>query len=198
MKRGLALVVAVGALGCATTQFKSTWKDPTARPVTLHGQKVAAFVISPVESLRRASEDILARELTARGVQGIPGYQLTGAQPVRDSETLRRTLEQAGVEGSVIMRVVDRRQEINYVPGGPYYGSMWGYWDYGWGMAGSPGYFQTDTIVSIETLVYSIHQDKLLWGGVSETTNPSNLDAFIKEIVKVAGEEIRRAGLVQG
>jgi hypothetical protein len=198
MNRGLALAVAVGALGCATTQFKSTWKDPTAQPVTLHGQKVAAFVITPVESLRRASEDILARELSARGVQGIPGYQLTGAQPVRDSETLRRTLEQAGVEGSVIMRVVDRRQELNYVPGGPSYGTMWGYWDYGWGMASGPGYLQTDTIVSIETLVYSIPQDKLLWGGVSETTNPSNLDAFIKEIVKAAGEEIRRAGLVQG
>ncbi len=198
MKRGLALAVAVGALGCATTQFKATWKDPTAQPVTLHGQKVAAFVITPVESLRRASEDILARELSARGVQGIPGYQLTGAQPVRDSETLRRTLEQAGVEGSVIMRVVDRRQELNYIPGGPYYGTMYGYWDYGWGMAGGPGYLQTDTIVSIETLVYAVRQDKLLWGGVSETTNPNNLDAFIKEIVKAAGVEIRRAGLVQG
>jgi hypothetical protein len=65
-------------------------------------------------------------------------------------------------------------------------------------MAGGPGYLQTDTIVSIETLVYAVRQDKLLWGGVSETTNPSNLDAFIKEIVKAAGEEIRRAGLVQG
>jgi hypothetical protein len=195
---GLALVMAVGALACATTEFKSTWRDPTAQPVALRGQPVAAFMITPNESTRRAGEDILARELSARGVRGIPGYQLTGAQPVRDSEALRRKLERAGIDGTVIMRVVDRRQEVNYIPGGPAYGSMYGYWDYGWGMMGHPGYLETDTIVSVETLVYSLPQDKLLWGGVSETTDPANLDSFIKEIVKKAGDEIRKAGLLQG
>ena len=85
-------------------------------------------------------EDILARELTARGVQGIAGYQLTGGQPIQDSEVLRRKLAEAGLDGAVIIRVVDRRQEVNYVPGGPYYGTMYGYWDYGWAMAARPGY----------------------------------------------------------
>ena len=65
-------------------------------------------------------------------------------------------------------------------------------------MMGRPGYLETDTIVSVETLVYSLPQDKLLWGGVSETTDPSNLDSFIKEVVKKAGEEIRKAGVLQG
>jgi hypothetical protein len=194
---GWALVVAVGAAGCTTTHFTSTWREPTAQPVTLRGQKVAAFMITPIESQRRAGEDILARELGAQGVQGIPGYQLTGPRPVRDSETLRRQLDQAGVQGSVVMRVVDRRQEVNYVPSAPYYGTMYGYWDYGWGMAGRPGYLQTDTVVSVETLVYSIPQDKLLWGGVSETTNPVNLDSFIQEIVKEAGKKIRESGVIQ-
>lgn len=193
-----ALVLVVGAAGCATTEFRSTWKDPTAQAFTLHGQRVAAFVITPNESQRRAGEDILAGELTARGVQGIAGYQLTGAKPVRDSEVLRRDLERAGVEGTVIMRVVDRRQEVNFVPGGPYYGSMYGYWDYGWGATAYPGFVDTNTIVSVETLVYSVRQDKLLWGGVSDTIDPHNLDGFIKEIAKAAGQEIRKAGLVRG
>jgi hypothetical protein len=196
-----ALALAVGALSCTTTQFTSTWRDPTAQPITLHGQRVAAFMISPNETTRRAGEDILARELTAEGVQGIAGYQLTGAtgpQRVLDSEALRKQLERAGVEGTVIMRVVDRRQELNYVPGGPYYASMYGYWDYGWAMIGAPGYLQTNTVVSVETLVYSVKQDKLLWGGVSETIDPRNLDSFISEVVKQAGKEIRQAGLVRG
>jgi hypothetical protein len=194
--RGWALVMAVGALACSTTSFKSTWRDPTAQPVALRGQKVAAFVMTPNESTRRAGEDVLARELSARGVVGVPGYQLVGPQPAHDSEALRSKLEQAGMDGSVIMRIVDRRQEVNYVPGGPSYASMYGYWDYGWAMVGTPGYLQTDTIVSVETLVYSLRQDKLLWGGVSETTDPSNLDAFIKEVVQEAGKEIQKSGLI--
>jgi hypothetical protein len=193
-----ALMLVVGAAGCATTEFRSTWKDPTAQPFTLHGQRVAAFVITPTESLRRAGEDALAGELSARGVQGIPGYKLTGAKPVRDSEVLRRDLERAGVEGTVIMRVVDRRQEIDFVPGGPYYGSMYGYWDYGWGATAYPGFVDTNTIVSVETLVYSVRQDKLLWGGVSDTIDPYKLDSFIRDIAKAATQEIRKAGLIQG
>jgi hypothetical protein len=192
----LAFVVAVGAVACATTQFKSTWKDPTAQPIALQGQKVAAFLITPNESMRRSGEDILSRELSARGVQGIPGYQLTGDKPSQDSEVLRKKLGEMGVDGAVILRVVDRRQEVNYVPGSPYYGSMYGYWDYGWAMTASPGYLQTDTIVSVETLVYSARDEKLLWGGVSETIDPRNLDKFIKEIVKAAGDEMKKAGLV--
>jgi len=200
-RRGLvrwALVVAVGALACSTTEFKSTWRDPTARPVALKAQPVAAFLITPNVATRRAGEDILARELSARGVRGIPGYQLTGDQPVRDSEGLRRKLEQVGIQGTVIMRVIDRRVELDYVPGGLAYGSMYGYWEFGWGMMGRPGYLETDTVVSVETLVYSLPQDKLLWGGVSETTDPNNLDSFIKEVVSKAGEEFRKSGLVQG
>jgi len=200
-RRGLvrwALVVAVGALACSTTQFNSTWRDPTAGLVALRAQPVAAFLITTNEATRRAGEDILARELSARGVRGIPGYQLTGQKPARDSEVLRMDLEKAGIQGTVIMRVVDRRVELDYVPGGPAYGSMYGYWDFGWGLMGRPGYLETDTIVSVETLVYSLPQDKLLWGGVSETTDPKNLDSLIKQVAKAAGEEIRKAGLIQG
>jgi hypothetical protein len=196
--RAWVYLVGVGALACSTTDFKSTWRDPTAKPVVLNGQRVAAFVVGPNESMRRSGEEILARELSSRGVQGIPGYQLTGGQPIGDSEALRRKLEDAGIDGTVMLRVVDRRQEVNYVPGGPYYGSMYGYWDYGWATMGSPGYLQTDTIVSVETLVYSVPQDKLLWGGVSETTDPGKLDSFIKDVVKQAGKEIRKSGLIQG
>src|SRR4029078_7088771 len=101
---GWALLVVVGALGCATTQCKSTWRDPPAQAIPLRGQKVAAFMISPNESTRRSGEDILARELTARGVTGIPGYQLTGAQPIKDSEALRRQLGQAGTGGRGSLR----------------------------------------------------------------------------------------------
>jgi len=43
-----------------------------------------------------------------------------------------------------------------------------------------------------------VRQDKLLWGGVSDTINPYNLDRFIRDISKAAGQEIRKAGLVQG
>jgi hypothetical protein len=199
--RGLVVVclpAVLVAAACSTTEFKSTWRDPTAQQTSFQGRKVAAFVVSPNQSTRLAGEDALAGALRSHGVQGIPGYQLISAEASSDSEVLRRQLQKSGVEGAVIMRVVDRRQEVNYTPGGPYYGSMYGYWDYGWSAASAPGYVTTSNIVSVETLVYSVPQDKLLWGGVSETMDPQKLDSAVKEIVDAAANQMKKEGLIRG
>ena len=36
----------------------------------------------------------------------------------------------------------------------------------------SPSYLRTDTIVNVETLVYDLKADKLVWAGKSESKNP--------------------------
>jgi hypothetical protein len=194
----LGLVVAAG-LACSSTEFKATWKDPTAQNLDFKGKRVAAFVVTKDVALRRSAEDALAAELRRRGVEATPGYQLVPDESTKDKEALRRQLASAGMDGAVVMRVVDRRQEVSYEPPpGPYYGSLYGYWDYGWASTASPGYLRTDTIVSVETLVYQVPTDRLLWGGVSETRDPSKLDSFIKEIVDQAAKEMKKAGLISG
>jgi hypothetical protein len=63
-------------------------------------------------------------------------------------------------------------------------------------MAYDPGYLRTDRVVLVETLVYSLAQDKLLWAGKSKTTNPENLQKFISELADAAAKEMRKAGFV--
>jgi hypothetical protein len=200
----LAMGLALVWLGCSSTDFKSTWKDPAASRVALAGKRVATFAVTKDESRRRAGEDAMARSLAKRGVIAIPGYTIPGGE-TKDKDVLRKRLHDAKIDGVVVMRVVDRRQEVNYVPGGPGYGSFYGYWDYGWSSVGSPGYLTTDTILSVETLVYSlggderqgVPADKMLWGGVSETFAPDKLDAVVEEIVNEATKEMQKAGLIQ-
>jgi len=83
--------------------------------------------------------------------------------------------------------------------GGPAYATFWGagYYGYGWGGVYSPGYIQTDTIVIVETLVYSLPQNKLVWAGQSETTNPSKVGPFIQELVRKAAAEMEKQGLIR-
>ena len=82
--------------------------------------------------------------------------------------------------------------------GGPAYATFWGggYYGYGWGGVYSPGYVTTDTIVSVEILVYSLEQDKLVWAAQSQTTNPSKVGPFIKELVAKAADQMKKEGLV--
>jgi hypothetical protein len=111
-------------------------------------------------------------------------------------------LSSAGVVGAVVMRVVSQTQQISSSPGtvwytGSYYPSFYGYWGYGWNAMYQPGQIRSDTIVSIETLLYSVVEDKLLWAGLSKTTNPENIPKFINQLVSAAGKEIKKTGLVE-
>jgi hypothetical protein len=207
LKTALAVAGVVALAACASTTYKSSWSNPEAKSGTLAGKKVVAVVINKNESARRGAEKALADQLTAAGAEGIPAFTILPADQIKDKDAAKAKLTQLGVDGAVIMRVTGKDTELNYTPGmtmspgywgSPYYGSMWGggYWGYGWGAAYSPGYLTEDTIVSVETLVYSLRQDKLVWAGMSETTNPSKVDAFVKELTTGAIKEMKKAGLL--
>jgi hypothetical protein len=198
-----AAAVAMAAVACASTKFHSTWKAPGAEPLNFRGKKVAALIVSKEEGVRYGAEDALARELTARGAVGIAAYTLIPKELIQDRDKAREFLEKADVAGVVAMRVVGRDKEITSSPGSywgaPSYSSFWGpgYWGWSWGGVYAPGYLRTDTIVIVETLVYSLPQNKLVWAAQSETTNPSKVGPFIHELVKNAAKELKKEGLIR-
>ena len=202
--RVLALgLLSLGLAACGgATRFSSTWVDPAAGPTDWDGQKVVAFVLSARDSIRLGAEETLARELTSRGAQGMAGHTIVPKDVTEDQDRVRELLSSAGVVGAVVMRVVSQTQQISSSPGmvsytGSYYPSFYGYWNYGWTAMYQPGQIQSDTIVSIETLLYSVVEDKLLWAGLSKTTNPENIPKFINQLVSAAGKEIKKTGLVE-
>jgi uncharacterized membrane protein len=103
------------------------------------------------------------------------------------------------------MRPVGVDKEIVSTPttysGGPY-GSYWGgYYGHGWGSpwgmgVATGGEIRTNTIVTIETLIYSFRQNKLVWGGQSRTTNPRDVDKVVKSLATDAAKELQKEGLI--
>jgi hypothetical protein len=201
-----AMFVALGILAagllsaCATTTFTSSWKAPDAQPMgSLAGQKVVAVAMTKNQATRRAAEDTLVSVLNAGGAQAITSYSLLGDET--DEAKAKAAIEKSGAVAVVAMRPVAQEKEISSTPSmymGPRYGGYWGgYYGYGWGGAWGGGVdIRTDTIVVVETLVYSLTQNKLVWAGQSKTTNPSKVDAFVKEVAAGAAKEMKKAGLL--
>ncbi len=121
------------------------------------------------------------------------------ARPRCDSEVARATVDAGGFDGAVVMRVIGRDQQLTYQPGMSYpahYGGFYSYYGYGWPAVYDPGYLRTDTIVTVETNVYSVADDKLLWSGVSETMNPNHVARAVDDVANAVARELRRQGLV--
>ena len=201
--RGSAAVVLLAFVACAGgTKFVNTWKAPDAAPLSVKpGDLVIAMVMSKQETTRRTGEDFLSEELRQRGLRPIPSFTLIPTDQVGDREKAAAAIQESGAAALFVLRPIAVSKEQTYVPptytgpGGPYGG--WGpYYGYGWGAAYSPGYVVTDTIVRVETLVFDLRQNKLLWAGTSETTNPERLDLFMKDLVKAAAAEMRRVGVI--
>jgi hypothetical protein len=164
------------------------------------GQTIIAAVAAEDEYIRHDAEDTLAAELTKRGNKGVPSYTLL-PPGLKDEAIAKAAFEKAGAMGVVVMRPLATEEELSVsasVYTGPYYGGFWGgYWGYGWGYPYSASTVQTDTIIIVETLVYSLKHNKLVWSGRSKTTNPSKVASFVKELVSAAAWEMDKAGVFE-
>jgi len=181
---------------CASTSFVSTWKAPDAQSLRGEG-KVVTVVMTQNEAMRRGAEDSLAQEITKMGAQAVPGYTLIQNEPTETEANANEALEKAGVGIVVTMRPTGVSQEISSSPTAS--ATYWcgGYYGYVWGPAYGPSMeIHTDTIVHIQTLVYSLKQNKLVWSGQSKTTNPGNVDSLVKEIIYAVADEMKKGGLI--
>ena len=194
---------ALGAMlllaACATTEFTNTWKDPTAVAINPAGKTVAALWVSRDEAKRRAAEDAMVRALDKNGARGVPSYSIVPAEGLKNTDQTRQLLKNAGCDGVVVMRVVGQQEKLSYTPGA-YYGGPYPYygaWGYGWGGAAySPGYVTQDTEVSVQILVYSLVQDKLIWAATTKTLNPSNVDSFVNELSGAVSWQMQQDGML--
>jgi hypothetical protein len=189
-------------VAAASTKFLSTWKSPNVGLVDISGKKVAAFVMTLDESMRLGPEETLAAEMRRRGIDCVAGYTVLPGELAKDQEKAKEFLASAGITGAVMLRVIRHEKETYSVPSttrysAGYYPSFWGYWNYGWSVAYTPGYEKSETILSIEILVYSIERDELMWAGMSETIDPKDVRKFVKELVDTAGKEMRKAGITR-
>jgi protein-S-isoprenylcysteine O-methyltransferase Ste14 len=191
----LGSLLLLGCLACATTRIETQWKDPRLSAGDLAFQRVVVLAQVEDETTRRAAEDELVRVLSAspraqaRGMQVRPSYEFIPSAELADVTALRKKVEGAGFDGAVVLRLVEDRERIHYVPGR--YEVLWGR-----AVRYDPGYTTVDRIVRVETSVYSIAQGGLLWSGVSRTLNPDDVGELVEDVIRAVAAELERQALL--
>jgi hypothetical protein len=190
----------VAASAAAAPRFLNVWKAPDVDRLNFAAKKVAALVITGDQSLQMSAEEALSRELATRQVNGLPSYRIVPREEIQNAERARGWFERAAVQGVVALRPVATRREERPGPvvwTSGYYPSFWGYYGYGWtSVSAVPLTTSKTTTFVVETLVYDLTKDRLVWAATSETENPDDLQSFIKDLVSAAVAEMRRNKLV--
>jgi hypothetical protein len=188
-------LLAAAQLGYASagTKIVSSWREPSAG--RLDFKKVLVMCIAEHESQRRFAEAELVRLMTR--TKGVPAYSLMTQDEVKDEQRMRAVMLREAFDGAITMRVIGGDQKNYEQPGAysPAYGSFWSYYSMAWPGVGM-GYVHTDRRMQMETQVYSMRDDKLVWGGITQTTNPKSAQRLVEDVARAVAADLRKQRLI--
>jgi len=170
-------VVALAALASCTagTQLTSSWAEPTAAGHTY--QKIVVVGATDRAPTRHRYEDAFVTALQQRGLNALASYSVAGDGRL-DKDAAAAKLQEIGADAVIVTRLVDQESYQEYYPPtyssvaapSAYYGGWYGYYSMGYSYQTSPGYTVENKVFRIETNVYDVKNEKLLWSGITETT----------------------------
>ena len=179
----LVLIALFLVCSCATTTMTNVWRDPTYQgPV----KKVLVIGIGQKKAAQRFFEDEFVRQLRENGTDAVAGYTGLPYDQAIDKDFIAAKARELGAETVLVTRPVGSKTERTYVPGqvyavpGPYH--RWGSY---YGYAYSPGYVVEDEYVFVETNLFDVPTEKLIWSAQSETVVSSTNQELIKSFVKI-------------
>jgi hypothetical protein len=180
----------------SSTTFTDTWKEPGA--TRLNFKKVLALVITNEDIIQRSAEKRLVENI--RKAEAVPAHGFLVKDDLKDLEKVKAKVRERGIDGAIVLRVVAMDEEEQYVSGryvtDPSY-NFWGYYGYYWPRVYEPGYSVSQQVVIVESRIYSVTEDKLLWSGVSRTPDPGSVKNLIDDLAVAAVEQLRAEGLLE-
>mgnify|MGYP005752354653 FL=1 len=193
-KISLTLIALTMIIGCApSTKLVATYKNPeiTSPPKP---DKIMVLGVAENLAVRQNFENNLASKIEEYGVSGISSLQVfPSTLDVNREQTskLERMVKEKGIEFVLVVVLLDAKEETRYVQGQSYYTPTYGgAWGYGWGgyyyggyaRVNEPGYYKESTTYFLESRLYQVGQENVLWAGQTQTTDPSSVNTFSNEI----------------
>ena len=180
---------------CATTKMTDTWRDDAYRGTI---GKVVVIGIFKEPDTRKIFEDEFADRLRARGVDATASRKIVSDAELPDKDVVIGKIRKFGADTVLVTRVMDMETVKNYVPGQAYaiptYYSYYGaYYSYSY----RPGYTETEGFAYLETNLYGIGDEKLIWSGRSKTKFSATRYELIQAYVKTMIDGLSEAKLIR-
>jgi hypothetical protein len=175
----------------ATTQLTSVWRDQTYQD---HPRKILVLGMLKTPGNRRILEDEMVRQLKAHGTDAVAGYTVLPEQIEANKETVTATMNEIGADAVLISRLMDKKSVTTYVPGSPPpTGYGWqGYYAY------NQGHTVQDEYAVVQTNLYDLKTNKLIWTAASETWVSGDNDNLILKFTEVIGDALARQKVISG
>ena len=188
------------ASSCSSTKIISSWRDSNKQIHAGEWKKVLVVALLRNETNRRRAEDEMVKYLHGKGITSYSYLDKT-ADP-KDEAVLRNKIKKDGFDAAITMRLIDVDKEKIYTPEQHYmypvyYNDFSLYYQRNWIYYSTPGYYTVTKKFIIETVIYSIQDDKIIWSGITETYDPQQVEKLTDEIAHAIHKKMLEEGFIE-
>lgn len=194
----ISIIITSVISACLTrAEMQQSWSNPEQKKdSTKLFQKILFVAFVKDAAARRIAENKLVDEVKGRGVASY--NYLSSSDAGEDKNLLSERLKSDGFDGIVVMRMITVNKTGVNTPGTfpSYYNSWYGYYSSTSPAFNDPSY-ATNNIYNIETNVYSLKDDKLLWSGVTSAVNISDTNKMIDKVIASVKQKMKSEGFIK-
>lgn len=185
-------------IACSGTSLINTQVDESYRGKPVTNILVIGVTYREKEEVRRSFEDRFVEQLKAAGVEAIASGDAISipADLMLKKDDILKAVNKFNNDAVIITHVVGKEKKEIYTPATRSYGGYYGYYGYVFGHTHSPGYSSTNTSYRLETNLYDVKTEKLIWSGKSETLNPDSGKQMIDDVIKLVIQDLQKKNLL--
>ncbi len=192
---------------CANTKISQSWVDPGNKKSY---NDLLIIGISNSEQTRRAYESYFVEELRDIAIEAEASYTLIKSNEKIDRETVTKAIKGMDIDGVIVTHVVAVDEETVYRPstgymyggayggyyGGGHYGGLYSYYPHVNSYVHNPGYYTTHETYTIETNLYDVATEELVWSARTRTFSPESVDEVIVDLTKLLIKDLADKKLI--
>ena len=159
---------------------------------------ILVIAITGNEDSRRSFERIFVAHLKSAGVEAISSENAIPmpADLKMKKETILNAVNQFENDAVIITHLIDKEAKEAYTRGGGAYKGYYGFYNSRYSYSYAPSYSSTSKTILLETNLYDVKTEKLIWSGKSKTWSKGSKDQIINDVIKVVINDLQNNKLI--
>src|SRR5262245_14737762 len=202
---GAAVVLGILVAACsASTKMIRSSTTPDFQPGSV--KKIFIVGVAQDKGLRQLYDDSFVGEVKKRGADAGAAYHILPNLGEVNKDVVAALLLKDGYTHVLVTRVVSiQNRETYYAPttvsvgfgGYPgWYGGWYPYMSMSYGYVTSPGYTTVQQVVCLETNVYDLASQKMIYSGMTETWMEDSPSIHIQDVISTVSWDLRSKGVL--
>lgn len=208
-------VILFSAAACKTTTATSisqSFRNPGFEETVF--QKLFVMGVGKDQDQRIAFEDAFVAALVREGGGAEASWSMLPEATLLSEERIHAALDGGSFDGVLVTRLLSVDRNTTYTPPRRYsrprtnfyqpgiawgmgFGGFYGFYGTTFTEVHKPGYFETSKTFRLETSLYSVATNDLVWTAQSETIDPKSISDLLASMTSAVAKRLASEGLIR-